>query len=107
MATPFMIAPLPSTDCPRAARPPAWQPRTELTDGEVEAFDRVGYHIHEPLFTIDEVEDLRLACERVAQRRYRTGIAPDARGWEPDFPALAVCKTGTRAPAIASRWCRT
>ncbi|MBA2479277.1 MAG: phytanoyl-CoA dioxygenase family protein [Planctomycetes bacterium] len=80
-------------------------PRTVLTRDEIDGFDRDGFHIHEVLFSPDELSVIADACERVAQRQYATGTPPDARGWEPEAPPQAVCKIDNAwksDPAIAA-----
>ncbi len=67
-------------------------PRVVLSDAECAAFDRRGFHIHEPLFSPHEVEEIREACELVSYGTYATGSPPDSRAWEPSFAATAVCK---------------
>ncbi|HYE06008.1 MAG TPA: phytanoyl-CoA dioxygenase family protein [Planctomycetota bacterium] len=72
---------------------PQTAPRTTVTEAEIAAFDRDGFHIHpEPLFDAHEVAAIRDACDRVAARRYATGVEPDCRAWEPGAPPTAVVK---------------
>ncbi|MBA3847710.1 MAG: phytanoyl-CoA dioxygenase family protein [Planctomycetes bacterium] len=72
---------------------PLLQTAPRTTDAEIAAFDRDGFHIHpEPLFDARELAAIRAACDDVAHLRYATGVAPDARGWEPGAKATAVVK---------------
>ncbi len=70
----------------------SFQPRLGLDQQELDRWDADGFHVHEPLFSPAEVAAIAAAGERVAQRDYATGIAPDARCWEPGAPATAVLK---------------
>ncbi len=89
MATPTTLACDPAY--PEATA--EFRPRLQLTEPELHAWDVGGFHIHaEPLFTRAEVEEIRAACERVAQRDYATGIAPGWRAWEPGAAPTALCK---------------
>ena len=67
-------------------------PRCEPSDEEVAAFDRDGFHIHEPLFSPAEVAAIRAACARVERGEHATGLAPDAPHWGPGQPRTALCK---------------
>jgi hypothetical protein len=69
-----------------------FQPRLTLSTTELAEFDRRGFHVHETLFTQQEVDEIREACERVSYGEYGTGQAPDCRCWEPTSPPTAVCK---------------
>jgi ectoine hydroxylase-related dioxygenase (phytanoyl-CoA dioxygenase family) len=65
---------------------------TNLSRAQVSAFDERGYHIHGKLFSDNEIEALRHACERVCQGEYETGSAPDGVGWKPSDDPLKVRK---------------
>ena len=70
----------------------AFQARTELREEEVAAWNERGYHIHEQLFSDDEVDTLRAACEAVARGDYETGSPPDDLAWAKTDDPLAVIK---------------
>ncbi len=89
-----------TTQSATLVEPPAYleaaadfRPRLELSQAEVAAWDRDGFHIHaEPLFSSSEVDEIKAACERVAHRTYATQAAPGWRAWEPDAPPTRLCK---------------
>jgi hypothetical protein len=64
----------------------------EVTTAEIAAFEDRGYHIHGKLFSDEEVDSLRAACEDVCQGVYETGTPPDAIGWRPGAHPLQVRK---------------
>lgn len=70
----------------------AFQARTELSQEEIAAWNARGYHIHEQLFSEEEVDALRAACEAVARGEYETGQAPDDLAWAKSGDPLAVLK---------------
>lgn len=70
----------------------AFAARTELRPGEVEAWNERGYHIHDQVFSEEEVELLRSACEEVAEGRYETATPPDDLAWAKRNDPLAVIK---------------
>lgn len=65
---------------------------TELTQAEIAAFNENGYHFHGKLFSDEEIDALRAACERVCQGIYETGSPPDWAGWKPGDDLLEVRK---------------
>jgi len=65
---------------------------TELTQAEIGAFNDRGYHIHGKLFSDEEVEALRVACENVCQGIYDKGSPPDCSNWKPGGDPLQVRK---------------
>jgi hypothetical protein len=92
---------MPSTLTPPATAIPAFvaagdgagfTPRLALARDELEAWDRNGFHIHEPLFSRAEVDAIREACERVSYGATATGAPPDCAMWTPDRPRTDLCK---------------
>ena len=57
--------------------------RTQVTAGEIAEFSRRGFHIHEQLFSDEEVDAVIDHCERVTRGEYETGISPDCVTWRP------------------------
>lgn len=66
--------------------------RTVLREEEVAAFAAKGYHIHDVLFSQEEVARVREACVAVSHGTYETGSPPDHVGWRPGDDPLAVIK---------------
>ncbi len=65
---------------------------TGLTSAQIAGFHARGYHIHGKLFSDEEVDALRTACERVCQGVHETGAPPDCALWKPGGDPLAVRK---------------
>ena len=51
--------------------PPPALASTELTQAEIDGFNERGFHIHGKLFSDEEVEALRIACENVCRGHLR------------------------------------
>jgi hypothetical protein len=65
---------------------------TELSQSELDAFNERGFHIHGKLFSDQEIEELRAACEHVTQGVYETGAPPDWVNWRPGDDPMNVRK---------------
>jgi hypothetical protein len=63
-----------------------------LSRDDIEQFQAHGYHIHGKLFTDDEVQAIRDACEQVLVGAYETGTPPDDIYWRPGDSPQAMRK---------------
>lgn len=69
----------------------SFSPRTQLTGDEVRLFSERGYHIHEQLFSDDEVAAINAAADRVISGHYDKGSPADGTMLRGDDP-LALIK---------------
>lgn len=65
---------------------------TTLSQAQLSAWHERGFHVHGKLFSDEELETLREACERVIDGAYDPGSEPDGRYWKPSGDPLGVRK---------------
>ncbi len=63
-----------------------------LSQEQIDQFQRRGFHLHGKLFTDQQVQDLRDACERVLMGECETGTPPDDVYWRPGDSPQAMRK---------------